>query len=162
MRELTSTGPLRSAGLVAAAALLAVEASRLFARVPVDGADGADGGHADGGLARPPSPAVARARRLLDERCAQPWRIAELARGSGLSAGHLSELFPCEVGLPPYRYLLERRVERAAELLAGSDLPITGVALEAGFGSGPHLARAFRQATGCSPREFRRQHQDPA
>jgi AraC family transcriptional regulator len=61
--------------------------------------------------------------------------------------------------VPPHRYLLERRIERAAELLAGTDLPVTAVALEVGFASGPHLSRAFRAATGCTPRDYRRSHQ---
>lgn len=88
--------------------------------------------------------------------------MADLAAGTGLSAGHLAELFTRDVGMPPYQYLLERRLERAVELLVDSDLPITSIALEVGFGSGPHLSRAFREAMSCSPREYRRQHRRPS
>jgi AraC family transcriptional regulator len=95
---------------------------------------------------------------MLDERYAHRVRVSDLARGSGLSPGHLAELFTRDVGVPPHRYLLERRLERAAELLVDSDLPITAIALEVGFGSGPHLSRAFRASTGCSPREYRQHH----
>jgi transcriptional regulator GlxA family with amidase domain len=104
----------------------------------------------------PERPEVTRARRLLDERYGEPWRLTDLAAGSGLSAGHLAELFARDVGLPPQRYLAERRLERAAELLAGSDLPVTAIALEVGFGSGPHFSRVFREHMHCSPREYRR------
>ncbi len=74
--------------------------------------------------------------------------------------GHLAELFARDVGLPPQRYLTERRLERAAELLAGSDLPVTAVGLEVGVGSGPHFSRVFRENLHCSPREYRRRHRD--
>lgn len=146
VRELVAVRPWQPLALRAAATLLVLEAGRVL---------GPDAGTA-APLARPPAPAVARARRLLDERFGERWRVADLAAGSGVSATHLAELFTRNVGVPPHRYLLERRLERAAELLAGSDLSVTAVALEVGFGSGPHLSRAFRAAVGCSPREYRR------
>jgi AraC-like DNA-binding protein len=147
VRELTGVRPWQRLGLRAAATLLVVEASRLL--------------HADADstappLPRPSSPAVRRARALLDERYGERWRVSDLAAGSGLSASHLAELFTREVGVPPHRYLLERRLDRAAELLATSDLPVTAIAVDVGFGSGPHLSRAFRAGYGTSPREYRR------
>ncbi len=150
VRELVAVRPWQPLALRAAATLLVLEAGRVL------------GPDADSAapLARPASPAVVRARRLLDERFGERWRVADLAAGSGLSATHLAELFTRDVGVPPHRYLLERRLERAAELLAGSDLPVTAVALEVGFGSGPHLSRAFRAAMGCTPRDYRRAHQE--
>ena len=153
VREVALRQPLRTEGLRAAAALLVVEAARLMLGAEA-GADPA----AVAGL--PQRPEVGRARRLLDERYGEPWRLVDLAAGSGLSPGHLAELFTREVGLPPQRYLTERRLERAAELLATSDLPITAVALEVGFGSGPHFSRVFRASMRCSPREYRRRHRE--
>ena len=153
VRELAGVRPLQREGLRAAAALLLVEATRVFqpagdpAAVPV--AVPSAGPHA---------PAVRRALALLDERFGERWRLVDLARGSGVSAGHLADLFARDVGIAPHRYLHQRRLVRAAELLAGSDLPITTIALEVGFGSGPHLSRAFRAARQCSPREYRRRH----
>jgi AraC-like DNA-binding protein len=149
VRELVAVRAWQPLALRAAATLLVLEAARVL---------GPDG-DSRAPLARPTSPAVVRARRLLDERYGERWRVADLAAGSGISATHLAELFTRDVGVPPHRYLLERRIERAAELLAGTDLPVTAVALEVGFGSGQHLARAFRSATGCTPRDYRRTHQ---
>ena len=149
VRELVAVRAWQPLALRAAATLLVLEAARVL---------GADGDSA-APLARPTSPAVVRARRLLDERYGERWRVADLAAGSGVSATHLAELFTRDVGVPPHQYLLERRIERAAELLAGTDLPVTAVAHEVGFGSGQHLARAFRAATGCTPRDYRRDHQ---
>jgi AraC family transcriptional regulator len=66
------------------------------------------------------------------------------------------EVFRRGVGVPPHQYLLARRVERAREPLAQTDLPVADVALEVGFASGQHFARVFRRLEGCSPREHRR------
>lgn len=146
VREVADARLLVGEGLRAATAMLVVEASRVFAT----------GGPAGGASRRAEAPAVQRARELLDHRYGEQWRLADLAGGSGVSAGHLAELFTRQVGVPPQRYLLERRLERAAELLAGSDLPITTIALDVGFGSGPHFSRAFRAVMRCSPRDYRR------
>lgn len=148
VREVADARVLVGEGLRAATAMLVVEASRVFAAGPQDGAGAAP--------RRPETPAVRRARELLDSRYGERWRLTDLAAGSGISAGHLAELFTRQVGVPPQRYLLERRLERAAELLAGSDLPITTIALDVGFGSGPHFSRAFRAVMRCSPRDYRR------
>jgi AraC family transcriptional regulator len=147
-RELTAVRPWQRLGLRAAATLLVVEATRLVTAQHTT----PDADSAAPPLPRPSTPAVRRARRLLDERYAERWRVADLAAGGGVSATHLAELFTLEVGLPPHRYLLERRLERAAELLATSDLPVTAIAIDVG------LSRAFRAALGTSPREYRRSH----
>jgi transcriptional regulator GlxA family with amidase domain len=101
-------------------------------------------------------PAVARARALLDSRYAEPWSMAGLAREVGLSTAHLTEVFTRELGVPPFRYLVERRVERACELLRGTDLPITAIAVELGFASSSHFSRTFKSLAHLPPRDFRR------
>ena len=63
---------------------------------------------------------------------------------------------------PPHRYLLERRIDRAKELLDHADLPITRIAHELGYASGQHFARSFRQGVGRSPSEFRRRFKTAA
>lgn len=158
VRELTAVRPWQRLGLRAAATLLVVEATRLVTAPAPVGHASPDVDSAAPPLPRPSSPAVRRARGLLDERYAERWRVADLAAGGGVSATHLAELFTREVGLPPHRYLLERRLERAAELLVTSDLPITAIAVDVGFASDPHLSRAFRASLGTSPREYRRSH----
>lgn len=102
-------------------------------------------------------PAVAGVRSLLDSEYQRHWTIAELGDLVGLAPTYLAGLFVREVGQPPHRYLNERRVERARQLLGTSDLPVTAIAHEVGFGSGQHLARVYRQFTGASPRDHRRE-----
>lgn len=101
-------------------------------------------------------PAVVGARRLLDERFDEAWTVPRLAAMVGLSPNHLSQVFRRDVGQTPHRYLMDRRLERARELLAQSQLGISELAGQLGFASGSHLARSFRAAEGMSPTEYRR------
>jgi len=99
---------------------------------------------------------VEEARRLMDARPAEPWKLASLARAVGVSQSHLGALFTKSVGIAPHRYLLERRIALAKEWLLETDRPITSIALDVGFASSQHFAKAFRNATGVSARLFRR------
>ena len=144
VRELAHDLPLADVGVATALDALVLEATRLL--------------RAPGGRVRLAAvhPAVARARTLLDDRCTDPWTVADLAREVGLSSGHLAEVFAREVGVPPHRYLVERRVERATELLAGTDLPLTTIAHELGFASSSHFSRVFTSLVRLTPRDYRR------
>lgn len=88
----------------------------------------------------------------LDERMT----IEELAGVVGMGSYRFARAFRRAVGIPPHRYVLERRIERAKRLLTETDLPITEIALMAGFASHSHLSTAFRQAVGASPKGFRK------
>lgn len=83
------------------------------------------------------------------------WTLEEAARISGYDPHHLAHMFTAVVGDPPLRYLRRLRLERAAqELLEGSMTPMD-IALHAGYRSTEAFGRAFRKATGVSPRAFR-------
>jgi len=60
--------------------------------------------------------------------------------------------------MPPYRYQQALRIERAAELLATSDLRIIEIALAVGYETPQALARVFVQQHGMTPSEWRRRH----
>ena len=107
------------------------------------------------GPALPMHPAVAAAQARMEARLDRAWTVDELAASSGVSPGHLNALFQRHAGEPPRRWLLGRRIARAQALLAGSDLPVTGIALELGFASSQHFAHAFRRIVGCSARTWR-------
>lgn len=68
---------------------------------------------------------------------------------------HLTRTFRRFFGCTPGEYLRERRLEKAASLLAGSRLPLSEVALESGFADQSHLAKAFKRAYGVTPSEYR-------
>lgn len=82
--------------------------------------------------------------------------IAQMAALLDLSRYHFIRAFKKSVGVPPHQFAIERRVERAKELLTEGQLSLTEVAQKAGFHTPAQLARAFRQRVGATPAMFRR------
>ena len=103
-------------------------------------------------------PAILDAQAILDRDYARSWSLADLADGVGLAPTYLAALFSTQLGRAPHQYLIERRIARARQLLSNSDLSITAIAIEVGFGSGQHLARTFRKLEGTTPSAYRRAH----
>lgn len=87
----------------------------------------------------------------------QPIKLADLADLVGVSQFHFSHLFKQAMGVAPYRYLLQQRIERAKQLLQHTRQPITEIALACGFNSHSHLSKQFRQHTGTTPKAYRAQ-----
>jgi AraC-like DNA-binding protein len=96
-----------------------------------------------------------RAKDRMDAASHQSWPVKRLAQVSGISEAHFARSFKMAFGLPPHRYLLTRRIERAKALLRDTDLPIIEVAFQTGWESLGTFGRVFRDITGASPSEFR-------
>ena len=82
-------------------------------------------------------------------------KLADLAQLVDMSQFHFSRLFKQCLGLSPYQYLLQQRVERAKQLLKQTDKSIIDIAFDCGFNSYSHLTRRFRQLTGTTPKAYR-------
>ena len=82
--------------------------------------------------------------------------IAELARLVDLTRFHFIRSFRQSVGVPPHQFMIQRRVERAKEMLTDRIHSIADVAMQTGFNSSIQLSRAFRRVVGVTPSEFRR------
>ena len=100
-----------------------------------------------------------RAKDRMDAASHEAWPVSELARVSNVSEAHFARSFKDAFGLPPHRYLLTRRIERATALLRDTDLPIIEIAFETGWNSMGTFGRTFRDVTGESPGEFRMRDQ---
>ncbi len=85
----------------------------------------------------------------------EAWPVRRLARVSGVCEAHFARSFKHAFGVPPHRYLLTRRVERATTLLRDTDLPITEIAFQTGWTSMGTFGRTFRDVTGESPTSMR-------
>ena len=96
-----------------------------------------------------------RAKDRMDGAPHEEWPVRRLAQVSAVSAAHFARSFRDAFGLPPHRYLLTRRIERATALLRDTDLPIVDVAYETGWNSLGTFGRIFRDITGKSPSQFR-------
>jgi AraC family transcriptional regulator len=97
-----------------------------------------------------------RAKEILIARLNGEVTLEALAQECGLSRSHFARAFKTSTGLPPHRWLLDRRVERARELLLNSALPIAEIADLCGFADQSHFTRVFKNALGVSPGEWRR------
>jgi AraC family transcriptional regulator len=82
-------------------------------------------------------------------------RLERLCALAGMDRSRFCRAFKRATGRPPHSYVLEQRVQRASELLAGSRRPIAEVALAVGFSSQSHLTTAFRKITGATPHAYR-------
>lgn len=81
--------------------------------------------------------------------------MARLARISGVSPAHFARAFRQAFGVPPHRYLLTRRVERAAALLRETDASVTDIAFQTGWSSLGSFSRTVRDITGKTPTQLR-------
>ncbi|WP_077033055.1 helix-turn-helix transcriptional regulator [Pelomonas sp. KK5] len=96
-----------------------------------------------------------RARDRMDAASHEAWPVARLASVGGLSEAHFAREFKRAFGLPPHRYLLTRRIERAMRLLRETALPITEIAAQTGWTSLGTFGRVFRDITGERPGDLR-------
>jgi AraC family transcriptional regulator len=109
--------------------------------------------HISGGLG------ASRQRRItafIDANLDRTVPLAEMARTVGLGRSHFGKAFHASFGRTPYRYLHERRIEKAKELLLDDRRTIVSVALDVGFSSHGHFTKVFRKVTGTTPSQFRR------
>ena len=100
-----------------------------------------------------------RAKDAMDAASHEEWPVPRLAKVSGVSEAHFARSFKDAFGVPPHRYLLTRRIERAAALLRDTDLPVTDIAFETGWNSLGTFGRIFRDIMGESPSELRAREQ---
>lgn len=100
-----------------------------------------------------------RAKDRMDKAPEEHWAVRRLAEVSAVTQAHFAREFKKAFGLPPHRYLLTRRVERAIALLRDTRLPITQVAFQTGWNSLGTFSRVFRDITDESPRGFRAREQ---
>jgi AraC-like DNA-binding protein len=97
-----------------------------------------------------------RAKESMDANLNKEINIARLAYECGLSTSQFARAFKQSTGCPPHRWLLQRRIERAQDLLLTSDKALAEIASSCGFFDPSHLTRAFGQTVGTSPGLWRR------
>lgn len=110
----------------------------------------------NGGLRGLSRPQLRRLDAFMREHLGEEISLKTLASVAGLSPFHFVRVFKQATGLTPHRYLLERRLERARELLLCRSRALAEVAIEAGFCDQSHLTLQFKRAYGVTPGEFRR------
>jgi AraC-like DNA-binding protein len=102
-----------------------------------------------------PRAALQRARDLIDTQYAQPLDLDELARIANFSRYHFLRAFRRAFHATPHEYLIRKRIERAKELLAQSQLTVTEICFEVGFESLGSFSTLFHKLVGWSPSIYR-------
>jgi AraC family transcriptional regulator len=98
-------------------------------------------------------------RRVTDfmrDNLAETLQLAQLAAISGLSPSHFGRAFKGSTGLPPHRWHLKMRIERASTMLADASASLADVACATGFADQSHFTRVFSKIVGMSPGAWRR------
>jgi transcriptional regulator GlxA family with amidase domain len=105
-----------------------------------------------GGL---PPRALRRVREFIEANLEESISLQMLADIVGLSMCHFARAFKQSAGVTPHDYLVRHRVQRAQELLAGTDLPLSEIAIAVGFADQSHCARRFHEHVGLTPSRYR-------
>ena len=95
-----------------------------------------------------------RVLEYIEEHLSETISLSTLSAVAQLSPYHFARAFKQSLGMPPHRFHMNRRVERAKVLLP--DRTVTEVALAVGYAETSSFSSGFRRATGMSPTEFRR------
>lgn len=125
--------------------------------------------HAYGGVARRAPSARSRgglapwqerrAKEIIMAELEQDVSLDRLAAECQLSRTHFARAFRQTTGMPPHRWLLARRVDKAKELLRLSQIRLADIALACGFADQSHFTKVFTRMVGTSPGAWRRAHQ---
>jgi len=96
------------------------------------------------------------AKNLLLENLDGQISILDVSRACNLSRGYFIRAFRETTGVTPYQWLLNERITRARELLRGSQVSLSEVAISCGFADQSHFTRVFTNVVGTTPGHWRR------
>lgn len=91
----------------------------------------------------------------IDKHCAEDLTLEDISLRSGFSKYHFSRLFKEFTNVSFYKYVNQKRIAIAGDLLLNTNLNITEIALQSGFGSISAFIRMFKLINDCTPTEFR-------
>jgi AraC family transcriptional regulator len=92
----------------------------------------------------------------IEDHLSEDLSLSRIASLTGVSASHFKTLFRESAGVPVHQYVIQRRIERAKDLLMQDKLSIAEIALATGFSHQSHMARYMRRSVGLSPRAMKR------
>ncbi len=98
---------------------------------------------------------VSQVLRYVDLHFRKKITLAELSALTHFSPRHITRQFRAVVGIPLSAYILAQRIADAKSLLATTDMKISDVALQSGFGTAAHFCQQFRGETGYTPKQYR-------
>ena len=103
------------------------------------------------------SPLVDKLIETMKQQIHRWWTVEEMADFSGLSDDQFRRIFAKQTGMLPTIYLDRLKLQKAAEMLTGSELSVAAVAAELGYVDQYHFSRRFKSIMGFSPNRYRRE-----
>ncbi len=95
----------------------------------------------------------------IDANYDKPITLADIAKVSYLSVSRLAHLFKEQMGITIIDYLTSVRIERAKQLLLGTEQSCTEICFQVGYNNQSYFSRTFKELVGMSPRQFRARNQ---
>jgi AraC family transcriptional regulator len=90
------------------------------------------------------------------QKIGEPISVTALSSVAGLSRSHFSHAFRATIGRTPHAHIVRTRIERAMELMTGTALPLSEIALATGFSDQAHFSNRFRRVAGMTPSQWRK------
>jgi AraC family transcriptional regulator len=126
---------------------IAAQLIRAYSKVKLKG-----GGRSTSSL----SPTLSDAVDYMTAHIDSAINLSHIAQATNRSPSHIARIFRTELGMPPHRYLINLRVDKARRLLEKTSMSIAEIAYECGFAHQEHLTRLFRRHCGTTPAAYRR------
>lgn len=96
-----------------------------------------------------------KVKRYLDTNFTSPITLEKLSETVYISKHYLSHMFKEQTGTSPIKYLTDKRMARAVELLMGSEFSISSISKQVGYDNPQYFGQVFKKAYGISPAEYR-------
>lgn len=93
--------------------------------------------------------------QFLDDKYAEEINLDELAEKASYSRHHFCRIFKSQLGISPMRYLTNKRMSKAVELLTSTEIPVHDVAQKVGYANSLYFSQTFKKYYGISPKDFR-------
>ena len=103
------------------------------------------------------SPVVVKVISAVSQNLQKPFSLQEIASKCGYNKNHVIRIFKKETGKTPYAYITDIKINKAKQLLLGSDASLSQISTECGFGDYINLYKAFVKSEGCPPLVWKKQ-----
>ena len=96
------------------------------------------------------------AKAFIDTHYTENIKLEDIARAVGTTVYTISKIFKSEIGIPPMRYVILRRMGEAQNLLINTDMTITRIAISVGYNNSNYFQNVFKDFMQMTPKEYRK------